>query len=240
MTVDLQASPRARVGGCFTVGQVSEGVVLGLAAVTRVDSDDPVDQALARALAAARSDLERPPVDRADVDPATPERRYSLTMARHFPLRQDEPSDVVVMRGSVRAVLAKVSNSRKDKALLRRNAIWARRHGWRALAVATAPVTKGDKVGPFTAQGFVYIGTGPVKALPNSGPSNWAWAQVWSASLRIQHWANVAVVFTLSCTGYLIMDPFFGPSATAAGGEVGFQMGWVRLIHFTVGFLWIL
>jgi Ni/Fe-hydrogenase b-type cytochrome subunit len=228
-----------QVGGAFTVGALSEGVVLGLAAVTSADSSDPVDLALRRALAQERPDLEKPPVDPADVDPATPRQRYRLTLVHYFPLRDDEHADVVVMRGALEPVLAKAAISRRDKALIRRNAAWALARGWRALAVATAPVTGRDQVGQFTVQGFVYVGVGRARPLPNEGPSNWAWVQVWSASLRVQHWLNVAVVFTLSCTGYIIMDPFFGPTA-GRGEEVGFLMGWVRLIHFSVGFLWIL
>ncbi|MDR1634296.1 MAG: Ni/Fe-hydrogenase, b-type cytochrome subunit [Bifidobacteriaceae bacterium] len=230
--------PEVHVGGEFTLGRLSEGVVLGLAAVTCVGSQDPVDQALAVAVAKDRPDLEKPQVDSADFDPASPKHRYSLTMVRYFPLEGDDRSDVVVMRGSLEAVMAETNVSRKDKGLLRRNAVWAQAHGWRPLAVATAPVTGRDQVGPFTMQGFVYIGIGPTKPLPNSGPSNWAWVQVWSASLRVQHWINVAAVFTLSCTGYIIMDPFFGP-AGGQSADVGFQMGWVRMVHFTVGFLWI-
>jgi Ni/Fe-hydrogenase b-type cytochrome subunit len=233
------AAPEVQVGGAFTLGELSEGVILGLAAVTSADSQDPVDLALRETLAADRPDLEKPPVLPEDADPATPSQRYKLTLVRYFPLRDGEHSDVVVMRGALEPVLAKAAISRKDKALIRRNASWALARGWRALTVATAPVTGRDQVGQFTVRGFVYVGVGSPKPLPNEGPSNWTWVQVWSASLRVQHWLNVAVVFTLSCTGYIIMDPFFGPAA-GQGDDVGFQMGWVRLIHFAVGFLWIL
>jgi Ni/Fe-hydrogenase b-type cytochrome subunit len=232
------ATPRLQVGGSFTLGRLSEGVILGLAAVSSRESVDPVDMALARTLEEDRPDLVKPPVDPDDIDPASPNRRYRLTMVRYFPLHDDDRRDVVVMRGALEAVLAKAAISRKDKALIRRNAAWAQGRGWRPLAVATAPVTGRDKVGQFTVEGFVYIGLGHAKPLPNEGPADWAWVQVWSASLRVQHWINVAVVFTLSATGYIIMDPFFGPTA-GEGGDVGFLMGWVRLIHFSVGFLWI-
>ncbi|MDR3107958.1 MAG: hypothetical protein LBU05_07195, partial [Bifidobacteriaceae bacterium] len=103
MTGGVEAPHAVRVGGSFTLGQLSEGVILGLAAVTRADSPDPVDQALAQALADDRPDLEKPPVDPDDLDPATPERRYSLTMVRYFPLQEDNRADVVVMRGSLAA-----------------------------------------------------------------------------------------------------------------------------------------
>ncbi|MDR2381514.1 MAG: Ni/Fe-hydrogenase, b-type cytochrome subunit [Bifidobacteriaceae bacterium] len=228
-----------RVGGAFTLGTVAEGVILGLAAVSCAESTDPVDRALRAALLEDRPDLEKPPVLEEDFDPATPRRRYSLTMVRHFPLHDDDYSDVVVMRGALEPVLAKATISRRDKGLIRRNATWALARGWRALAVAVAPVGPRDQVGTFSVLGFVYVGVGRVKPLADEGPSNWAWVQVWSASLRAQHWLNVAVVLILSCTGYIIMDPFFGPAA-GQGSDVGFLMGWVRLIHFAVGFLWIL
>jgi Ni/Fe-hydrogenase b-type cytochrome subunit len=237
--VQAAAAPQVQVGGAFTLGSLSKGVILALAAVTSADTTDPVDLALRRTLADDRPDLERPPVLPEDVDPATPRQRYRLTMVRYFPLRDEDRSDVVVMRGALEAVIAKAAISRKDKALIRRNAAWAEARGWRALAVAVAPVTGKDQVGQFRVEGFVYVSAGHPKPLQGEGPSNWAWVEVWSASLRAQHWVNVAVVFTLSCTGYIIMDPFFGPAA-AEGEDVGFLMGWVRLLHVTVGFLWIL
>ncbi|MDR0626241.1 MAG: hypothetical protein LBG11_03110, partial [Bifidobacteriaceae bacterium] len=120
-----KTEPQIQIGGSFTVGRLSEGVILGLAAVTSAGSEDPVDQALVRALAEERPDLVKPPVDPADIDPATPRHRYSLTMVRYFPLEEDKRSDVIVMRGALEAVLAKSTVSRRDKALLRRNGAWA-------------------------------------------------------------------------------------------------------------------
>ena len=68
---------------------------------------------------------------------------------------------------------------------------------------------------------------------------SWTRIHLWSASLRLQHWLNVTLIFVLSCTGYYLMDPFFGPTAHD-GLPTGYLMGWVRLIHMTAGFCWLL
>jgi Ni/Fe-hydrogenase b-type cytochrome subunit len=231
--------PELTVGGGFTIGRLNEAHVIALAAAAPADSRDPVDIALGQVIRAEWPQLGAGTVDTADVDPATRERRYSLTLVRGFPLEDETTADIVVMRGSLESVLAQVTISRKDRGNIRRNAAWADRHGWRPLAVATAPLGPDNAVGPFTLQGFVEIGVGKPRRDPDHSSANWVRLSVWSASLRLQHWANVAAVFILSCTGYLIMDPFFGPEAHT-GAQTGFLMGWIRFIHITTGFVWLL
>jgi len=237
MTVTAEAPLKLAVGGAFTLRKLSETQVMALAAAAAPHSDDPVDLALAAALHEYRPDLQVPVADAEDVDPATAQRRYSLTRMRHLRLEDGSERDVVIMRGNLAAVMAAVKLGHEDKALVRRNASWAEVRRWRALGVATAVVGADDKVGEFRFQGFVSIGEGRTTEPFDNGPANWARVTVWSTSLRVQHWANVATIFILSCTGYLIMDPFFGP--TNPTGDTGFLMGWVRAIHFVAAFVWL-
>ncbi|MDR1799309.1 MAG: Ni/Fe-hydrogenase, b-type cytochrome subunit [Bifidobacteriaceae bacterium] len=230
--------PPLVVGGAYTVGQFSSSQVMALAAAAPWDSDDPVDAAVAKALKAERPDVPIPDVGPWDVDPATAERRYSVCRARSFPLPSGERKDLVVLRGELNAVLAKVPSTREKRTILKRNAAHNNRHGWRPLVVATAPVGEGDKVGEFSLEGFVTIGVGKSQGAVLGGPSTWARVGVWSVSLRFQHWLNVAVIFTLSCTGYLIMNPLFRSSAYE-GEQTGFIMGWIRFVHFTAAFVWV-
>ncbi|MDR1767667.1 MAG: Ni/Fe-hydrogenase, b-type cytochrome subunit [Propionibacteriaceae bacterium] len=227
-----------KIGGSFTVGKMSQGRILALAAAAApADSDDPVDVAIRQALAAQRPDLVVPPSD--DIDPATPERRYSLSMVRDFPINDDKRCDVVVMRGNLDDVCKKVGNSRKDRSVIRRNSYWVGRRDWRPLAVATAPVGEGDQVGDFTMHGFIDVGLeGVSRGLDGPNAGDWVHVDVWSLSLRFQHWINVAMIFTLSCTGYLIMHPFFGPESTGVD-QPGFLMGWVRFVHFAAAAVWV-
>ncbi|MDR1427807.1 MAG: Ni/Fe-hydrogenase, b-type cytochrome subunit [Bifidobacteriaceae bacterium] len=238
MTAALAGQAPVSIGGVFTVRELSEGRILALAAAAPAASTDVVDVALGAAIRGDRPDLEARDIAAEDVDPATRERRYALTMIRGFSLEDGSTADVVAMRGSIEAVLANSTVSRKDRGLVRRNAAWVGRRGWRPLAVATAPVGPNDEVGEFRFQGFVDVGVGRPRPIDRSGPSTWARVEVWSASLRFQHWLNVAIVFTLSCTGYLIMDPFFGPEAHA-GAQTGYLMGVIRFIHFTAAFTWV-
>jgi len=245
MTVTAEATKapdaeqlRLRVGGAYACGQLSESHVLALAAAAASDSHDPVDEALANGLIEQRPDVDRPLVDPADVDPASRQRRFSLTRVRHLRLEEGMDRDVVVMRGNLEDVMGKVDLKRADKALIRRNANYASARGWRQLAVASAVVGADDRVGPFRFQGFVNIGGQKAGQRTDSGPGNWVRVSVWPATLRVQHWVNVFAILILSCTGYYIMDPFFGTSTP--GDQAHFFMGYVRLIHFTTAFIWLL
>ena len=237
---ELRASPNIKlsVGGVFTLRRLSEANVMALAAAAAPDSGDPVDQALAAAVVEYHAHVTGAVADPADVDPATPERRWSLTRVRHLRFDDATDHDVVIMRGNLRDVMSQVKLTANERAVVKRNADWATQRGWRPLAVATAIVGADDRVGKFSLQGFVSIGEGATSGEIGGGPANWARVSLWSTSLRVQHWANVAAIFVLSCTGYYIMQPFFG---TGSPGEAtGFWMGYVRLIHFSAAFVWLL
>jgi len=247
MTATLERTPVAAdtpplvVGSAYSLGGASEGRIIALAAASAPGSTDPVDLAVAETLRTGYPDLPLPRAETADVDPARLDRRYSLTRVRDYPHSNGTIQDIVVMRGDVDAVLQNVKATREQRSVLRSNANTVTRRGWRPLAVAMANVDEHDAVGPFALMGFVTVCPETVQQSTDdvmSGPAVWARVNVWSASLRVQHWANVATIFVLSCTGYFIMDPFFGP--TAYNGEpTGFLMGWVRLIHFTAAFIWL-
>lgn len=74
---------------------------------------------------------------------------------------------------------------------------------------------------------------------PGAADPGWTRIPLWSAALRWQHWLSVLLIVILSATGWYIMDPFFGAQPEAPG-ETGFLMGWIRFIHFTAAFAWIL
>ncbi|MCL2783153.1 MAG: Ni/Fe-hydrogenase, b-type cytochrome subunit [Propionibacteriaceae bacterium] len=238
MTTTAQETKPLAVGGAFTLRRLSESQVMTLAAAAAPDSVDPVDVALAENLREHRPDITLPQVDVEDIDPASRARRFSLTRVRHLSLESGPERDVIIMRGNLADVVAKVKLSREQKALIRRNANWAETRGWRPLAVATAIVGADDRVGEFRFQGFVNIGEGKTGERIDNGPANWARVSVWSTSLRVQHWMNVACIFILSCSGYYIMDPFFGTNSP--GEATGFLMGYVRLIHFVTAFVWLM
>ncbi|MDR1851280.1 MAG: Ni/Fe-hydrogenase, b-type cytochrome subunit [Propionibacteriaceae bacterium] len=235
----ITESERLVVGEAYSLGKLSEGRVMALAAASVPGSTDLLDQAASAALATQHPTVPPAYVEPGDVDPVSDKQRWQISRVRGYELCPGEPQDLVVMRGPVDAVLNQAKLGPEGKSLIRRNADWALRHGWRTLAVATAPVD-GDKVGEFRVQGFITVGVDNGTRVASTGPADWARVNLWSISLRYQHWANVALIFILSCTGYLIMDPFFGPEAYSGEGTGIFLMGWVRFIHFTAAFLWVI
>lgn len=234
-------SPTLRVGEVLSVGGLSHGRLMALAAAAPAGADDPVIEAVAGALQADHAAVVVPQVEPDDVDPARPDRPYSLVRVRDLTFPDGTSRDVVVMRGDLKAVLAKATSGRQSRALLRKNANHSSLFGERPLVIAAAPVAEDGTVGDFRLQGFVGLRPARPHDGDDPGPaeSGWTRATVWSVSLRYQHWINVILIFLLSCTGYYMMDPFFGPTARA-GVPTGYLMGWVRMIHFSAGFAWLL
>jgi len=246
-TIEPEASAATQVvvGSPYSLGMMSNGEIMALASASTADSTDPVDQALTSTLVRNYPSHEVPVCDAADADPATPDRKYSVTRLRDFTEPDGTVHDVVVMRGDLDSMLSAVKIGRQSRSVVRRRGNVAIRRGWRPLAVATAPVDSDDKVGSFALQGFVALTTDPAKASVTesigSESAQWVRVNVWSPSLRIQHWSNVILIVTLSITGFFIMDPFFGVSSTAnpPAAYTGFGMGWVRMVHFTAAFCWL-
>lgn len=234
-----QAGQSIIAGPTYTLGELSIGRVLAMAAAAPAGSADPVDQACAAALRAERPDIPVPVADADDVDPARIDRHFSLTRVRALAKSGGEGTeDVVVMRGELGAVLRAARISRADKTVLLKNADLSARRGSRPLAVASAPVGPDDVVGQFVVHGFVCVRKAGAKDITTAS-DQWARVNVWSIGLRLQHWANVALVFFLSLSGYYIMDPFFGPVATDHSEQAGYLMAVVRFIHIVSGFLWL-
>jgi len=251
MTVDEQApapaeagSLKLSVGAVFSAGTLNAGRVLAMAAAAAApDSSDPVDVVLAAQLASKRPDIPPVTVAEDDVDPARVDRRYSLTRVRDLQRPAEKGyRDVVIMRGDLASVLAETKTTREDRSVVLKNADLSSRRGNRVLAVASAIVEEGDKVGDFKFQGFVELRSSAPGAFADdvaARPDSWARVNLWSVSLRLQHWSNVLAIVILSLTGFYIMDPFFGPVATDNAQQAGYLMGWVRFIHFTTAFIWL-
>ena len=233
--------PKLVVGTAFSLGEMSEGRIMSLAAACAPDSDDPVDRAVVAATKAGYPEVHIAKVDAADVDPARVDRRYTLTRARRCPAPDGSTRDIVIMRGDLDSVMQNVKVSRETRSVLKRNAEAVLRRGWRPLGVAIAAVDANNRVGPFTPLGFVSVAPGALHEGTDdlsSGPATFARVNLWSVSLRVQHWTNVALIFILSCTGIFIMDPFFGP-LVGSDQPAGYLMGWVRFIHFSAAFAWM-
>ncbi|MCL2849132.1 MAG: Ni/Fe-hydrogenase, b-type cytochrome subunit [Micrococcales bacterium] len=235
---DTPVAPRLQVGDVLSVGGLSNGRLIALAAAGMAD-DDPVGQALARSLN-AHPGIPVAEVDASDVDPAVPDRKYALVRVRQLPMASGGPRDVSVMRGDLDEVRKASRLSWSAKTLLRSNAWRSVSRDMRPLGVAAAPVRADGTVGDYRMQGFVALRrlTDEHDAVPDQEAS-FARVFLWSALLRWQHWLNVVLIVTLSCTGYLIMNPSLLPGDVRVGEASGYLMGWVRFIHFAAAFTWL-
>ena len=236
------ASPQRviRVARAYSVRKLSPGRLLAMAAVAPFDSEDPVDVALHASLRVNRPDIVPIRVPEDEFSPATPKRKYSLVRVDDFPV-EDVPKNVMIMRGDMESVLAKATISREERTLFIRNAEVMRMSGQRCLAVASAEIAEDGTVGEFFVEGFVAMvleKPSQVAKKFSSNPNEWVRINIWSATLRFQHWANMALIVIMSMSGYYIMNPFFGPAAET-GHDVGYLMGWVRLIHYVSAYLWL-
>ena len=236
------ASPQRviRVARAYSVRKLSPGRLLAMAAVAPFDSEDPVDVALHASLRVNRPDIVPIRVPTDEFSPATPKRKYSLVRVDDFPV-EDVPKNVMIMRGDMESILAKATISREERTLFIRNAEVMRMSGQRCLAVASAEIAEDGTVGEFFVEGFVAMvleKPSQVAKKFSSNPNEWVRINIWSATLRFQHWANMALIVIMSMSGYYIMNPFFGPAAET-GPDVGYLMGWVRLIHYVSAYLWL-
>ena len=236
------ASPQRviRVARAYSVRKLSPGRLLAMAAVAPFDSEDPVDVALHASLRVNRPDIVPIRVPADEFSPATPKRKYSLVRVDDFPV-EDVPKNVMIMRGDMESVLAKATISREERTLFIRNAEVMRMSGQRCLAVASAEIAEDGTVGEFFVEGFVAMvleKPSQVAKKFSSNPNEWVRINIWSATLRFQHWANMALIVIMSMSGYYLMNPFFGPAAET-GHDVGYLMGWVRLIHYVSAYLWL-
>ena len=236
------ASPQRviRVARAYSVRKLSPGRLLAMAAVAPFDSEDPVDVALHASLRVNRPDIVPIRVPTDEFSPATLKRKYSLVRVDDFPV-EDVPKNVMIMRGDMESVLAQATISREERTLFIRNAEVMRMSGQRCLAVASAEIAEDGTVGEFFVEGFVAMvleKPSQVAKKFSSNPNEWVRINIWSATLRFQHWANMALIVIMSMSGYYIMNPFFGPAAET-GPDVGYLMGWVRLIHYVSAYLWL-
>ncbi|MCL2466189.1 MAG: Ni/Fe-hydrogenase, b-type cytochrome subunit [Micrococcales bacterium] len=233
--------PRLQVGDVVSVGGLSHGRLVALAAAGQPSADDPVGEALGRSLEEQHPGIPAAAVADEDIDRASTDRRYSLVRVRELSMPSGGSRDVMVMSGEFAAVLGDSTSSRASAALLRRNARRTVAREGRPFTVAAAPVSADGTVGEYRLQGFVGLHpVGPRYDHVDDPDESYVRVYLWSALLRWQHWLNVALILTLSVTGYLIMTPSLLPTAAVRVGEAsGYTMGWVRNIHFAAAFTWL-
>lgn len=227
------------VAQVYSSRRLSQGRLLALAAVTPADADtDPVNGAIAASLERNRPDIHRLHAAPGAFDPATPQRRYSIADVEGFIIDQ-HPVRLRVLRGEAAAVCSVASLSAPERAPFLRHIELMERTGYRCLVVASAPIDAAGSVGTYRVEGFIALAVEPLSVASrhvSRNPNSWVRVNLWSATLRFQHWANMFLIIGMTITGYFIMDPDVLPTPE---GDTGYMFGWIRFIHFACGFGWL-
>lgn len=236
------ANEYIEVGGGFNIGRVSMRRLLTMAAVSPESSADAVDLALREAVRRLMPGEEARTVPDSDFEWASERQRYSIARVKNFETTAGSFHDEVIVRGDLEAVMNVAQPPREIRTLLRKNAQMAGTRSYRCLAVAAARMNPDGSPQQYHMEGFINVRPANADVARGAdeevGPNDFVQLNLWSGLLRFLHWLNVALIFLLSCTGYYIMDPFFGDSFFR-GIDPGFLMGIFRFIHFTCAFTWL-
>lgn len=209
-------------------GDVSQHELLVTAALgSRRGTHDPVDLALLSA-AAHKEDLRH--YQQQSYTPPDKEFARSITRVRQL----DSGSEILIARGDLDSILylCRAAESGRYRAGLLADLEDV--HGFRAVGVAKC-VSAGEE-----GEKWQYLGFIPVKATRKQTsrreePSAYRYVKVWDWQLRMLHWTAFICILVLSVTGWLMGS---GNMTYAGTGNDTFYIGWLRLVHFSCG--WVL
>jgi Ni/Fe-hydrogenase b-type cytochrome subunit len=212
-------------------GHVSSHDLLLCAALgARSGTQDPVDLALLSA-AARTEDLRH--YQQLEYAPPDAEFQRSITRVRHL----DSGHEQVIARGDIDSILylCRIEEGGRYRAGVQAGIKEV--HGFRSVGVAL-----GEGAGADGKETWQYLGFIPVKAfMPKERrtrrrdePDAYRYVPVWDWQLRVLHWTAAIAILVLAMTGWLIGSSRL--TYLMPGGDP-FYIGYLRLIHFTVGWL---
>ena len=218
-----KGSYRVAIHDPVDADQANPQEVLALcAAGARNGSGDPVDLALVQS---ASSRGEAIPFEQGSWTGPTPERWYSLAQLR----RVTDGREIRVARGDLESILTLTAASAEHRKRIHKSLVRLEDEGFVGVGVAVA-----ESAGP-----WCFVGSVPVRltraslSLKNS-PVDFRYVHVWDWQLRVLHWLWVFLIVALAVTGLMIGE---GWVLWYGNLENGFAFGWIRLVHYTAGWL---
>jgi len=208
-------------------GQKNRDLLVVAALGARAGTRDPVDLALLSA-ASRKEDLRH--YQQLAYTPPDPHFKRSITRVRHLDTGREE----LVARGDLDSVLYLCRAGESIRYHAGKEAGLQEMDKFQTVGVAHC-------VGPQPAGGeeWQFLGFIPVKATRRKvsrkeAPNAYRYVAVWDWQLRFLHWAAFITILTLCLTGWMI-----GSSRLAYAGTTGdpYFIGYLRLVHFTAGWL---
>jgi len=223
-----QAEIRVNLDDPVPYGAATPAELLLAAALgARAGTDDPVDLALLSA-AARQEDLRH--YQQLAYTPPDPDFCRSISHIRHL----DSGREELIARGDLDSILYLCRAEEAGRYRADLLADLEEVHGYRAVGVA-----KGSGPAIDGKEDWRYLGFVPVKATRLPGgrreePAAYRYVPVWDWQLRLLHWSAALCILTLSLTGWLMGS---GPLTYILPGGDPFYIGYLRLVHFTCGWL---
>ena len=208
-------------------GEKDRDLLVAAALSAPAGTHEPVDLALLSA-ASHKEDLRH--YQQMAYTPPDPQFKRSITRIRHLDTGQEE----TIARGDLESVLYLC---RADEATRYQAGLKAGLHevnGFRVLGVAHSLGPKADGSEQWNFMGFVPLKATRRKAGRTEAPNAFRYVAVWDWQLRLLHWAAFITILVLCLTGWLIGS---GRLAYAGTTQDPYFIGYLRLVHFTAGWL---
>jgi len=208
-------------------GQKNRDLLVAAALGARSGTRDPVDLALLSA-AAHKEDLRH--YQQLAYTPPDPQVKPGTARIRHFDTGQGE----LIARGDLDSILYLCRAGESIRYHAGKEAGLLEMDKFRTVGVAhcVGPQPAGGEEWQFL--GFIPVKASRRKASRKEAPNAYRYVAVWDWQLRFLHWAAFITILTLCLTGWMI-----GSSRLAYAGTAGdpYFIGYLRLVHFTAGWL---
>ena len=199
-----------------------EEVLALCAAGARNGSSDPVDLAIVHSAASRGGAI---PFEQGSWSGASPEHRYSLAQLR----RVTDGREIRVARGELESILTLTAASAERRERCHKSLASLESEGFVGVGVAMA-----ENGGAWRFEGIVPVRVTRARPSMKNSPADFQYVHVWDWQLRALHWLWVLLIVTLAVTGLTIGEGWllwYGDLAN------GFAFGWIRLVHYTAGWL---
>ena len=218
-----KGSYRVAVHDPVDAEQANPQQVLALcAAGARSGSGDPVDLALVHS---ASSRGQAIPFEQGSWSGPSPQREYSIAQLR----RVTDGRQIRVARGELESILTLTAASPEQRKHSHQSLASLENEGFVGLGVAVA-----ENGGAWRFAGIVPVRVTRASPSLKNSPADFRYVHVWDWQLRVLHWLWVLLIVALAVTGLMISEGWF---LWYGDLDNGFAFGWVRLVHFTAGWL---
>ncbi len=207
-------------------GEKKRNLLVAAALGAPAGTHDPVDLALLSA-ASRQEDLRH--YQQLSYSPPDPQFKRSITRIRHL----DTGLEEMIARGDLESILYLCRAGESTRYHAGKEAYLQEVDDFRVIGVAHGSAQ------PDGGEQWAFLGFIPVKATRRKAgrkeaPNAYRYVPVWDWQLRFLHWAAFVTILTLCLTGWLM-----GSARLAYAGTDGvpYFIGYLRLVHFTAGWL---